>query len=220
MVTGNTTMSTNAIKQRKNHCKNCGGDQAHAQRREACPAYKSKCHGCGRIGHWKDFCLTTNNRQQGFQDWGRSRKHKRQITIESSIKIQSRTGTPKQIIKHARRIHKRAKWWAGSMAWGRLWHSKHTQCTTEENRTKAFATMRIYPDNNNNAQQRYHSKFIFLTKGFLFFFRRRECYNIYVWISVCTISMVTLAIISLFGCWCNKYGRITHPLLFMLLPFS
>ena len=37
---------------RTNTCKNCGG--RHAPRK--CPAYKSKCHSCGKDNHWAKIC--------------------------------------------------------------------------------------------------------------------------------------------------------------------
>ena len=74
-------------------CKNCG--LRHEPRK--CPAYRSRCNGCGERGHWKKFCTTarsktpsdaarkdnhgkgrgrSKSRTQGGRDRGRSQSRK------------------------------------------------------------------------------------------------------------------------------------------------
>jgi len=48
----------NNDKDKKSGCFNCG--RSH-DRKEDCPARKSQCHKCKRLGHWASVCLNPNN---------------------------------------------------------------------------------------------------------------------------------------------------------------
>ena len=61
---------------KKKPCWNCG--RHHAYRR--CPAFRDECSGCGRQGHWVEFCRSktedTGNRGQNTQDKSSSKPQK------------------------------------------------------------------------------------------------------------------------------------------------
>ncbi|XP_014667285.1 PREDICTED: uncharacterized protein LOC106808892 [Priapulus caudatus] len=57
----------------KQKCHNCWLN--HAPR--SCPAYRDKCHTCGRLGHWKKLCRSGGSGPKKFQ---RSHKYERNNT--------------------------------------------------------------------------------------------------------------------------------------------
>ena len=158
MATGNTAISTDTINQKRgpqkqSQCKNCGGD--HARRREACPAHKSKCHGCGRIGHWKDYCLSTKaqQRRQGRQNRDGSNKRNRGRS-QSRPRRGSHNKSVNMVNEHDDEPECRQDQWQDIVYDTINIHS----CTTEHNRTKAFATLRIFPNNNSEVRQYLKAK--------------------------------------------------------------
>ena len=61
-------------------CKRCGRD--HKRDTKSCPAINSKCHTCGKIGHWEIVCNSQkkrgHNKPRNHKPGGSPRKHGRQ----------------------------------------------------------------------------------------------------------------------------------------------
>ena len=57
-----------------NKCLKCG--KSHAFHREACPAFGSKCHTCGKANHWASVCLS-NGTKPKQRSRSQSREHKK-----------------------------------------------------------------------------------------------------------------------------------------------
>lgn len=67
-----------------NNCLNCG--KSHERRREACPAFGSKCKTCGKYNHWATVCLY--NRRSRSRSQNRDRGKQKPLNMNQTKKKQ------------------------------------------------------------------------------------------------------------------------------------
>ncbi|XP_028415850.1 uncharacterized protein K02A2.6-like [Dendronephthya gigantea] len=61
-------------------CKSCGGE--HKAEKQACPAFRKECHGCGKLNHFKKVCYSEKSREVGKTKKGKQSRVNRKPKID------------------------------------------------------------------------------------------------------------------------------------------